>query len=191
MITEEQIELRRREPGAIQPTTWGGVAVGHILRWDDDRFHTVMQDKSGWVQLQSVKTGELWPHRRPAPETPIDIYVPSDEEAIFLLHEGIGASVLRDIESREHSIARALTWQVEPVASTAVALRDHIDFMHAINVDDVLRQQQGTKANPVPKGQKAAKLQELRDLHDEAHNDPDLWPMSRAHSHHLNPKKGD
>ena len=182
-------DLQPRKPGAIEQITWGQVAVGHILRLDGDRFHTVMQDKQGWVQLKSVHLENLWPMRRPDPAEPVDIYVPSEDEALALLHERVGAMILRDIESREHSIARALQWQMEPIANTAAALRDHLDWMHGINVDDVLRHHAGTKVNPVPKGQKAAKLQELRGLHDEAHEDPDTWPMSRAHSHHLNPKE--
>lgn len=188
-ITEETIKLRLREPGAMQTITWGELKVGHIMRDERDLMHTVVNDLRGWVQLKSVRTGELSPRRRPAPDTPVDIYVPSEEECLVLLREDLGARMLRDVERREHTIARRLNWRLEPVANNAKALRDHLDMIHAVNVDDVLRKHSGTPVNPAPKGQKAAALAELRRLHDLTHEDPETWPMVFPHIHTLNPKE--
>lgn len=182
-------DLKRREPGQIEPSTWGEVGIGNIVRDKRGRLHTIVNDAAGWVQLKSVRVGEVVAVRRPAPETPVDIYVPSEEECLVLLREDLGARMLFDIEERERSIAKALTWRVEPVANRAQALRDHLDMLHGINVDDVLRKNKGTEANPAPKGQRAAALKELRDLHDEAHSDHDLWPMAFPHVHTLDKKE--
>ncbi len=184
-MSEEIIELRQREPGAIQAITWGELAVGHVYRDEKDLFHWVVQDKQGWVQLKSIRTGELIPLRRPAPDTPVDIYVPSEEECLVLLDEHLGARLLRDIERREHTIARRLNWRMEPLPNNAKALQGHIDMIHAVNVDDVLRKWKGTEANPSDRKTKAAALAELRQAHDEMHADPDTWPMVFPHVHTL------
>lgn len=182
-------ELRQREPGKIEPSTWGEVTVGNVVQDKRARLHTVLNDAAGWVQLKAVRAGEIVAVRRPPPETPVNIYVPSEDECLVLLREDLGARLLFDIEERERSIAKALNWRVEPVANRAQALRDHLDMLHGINVDDVLRKHTGTKVNPAPKGQKAASLKELRDLHDEAHSDFDLWPMAFPHIHTLETKE--
>jgi len=184
-------ELHRRQPGEIVGAYWGRIRLGHIVRDAKDRLHTVIAETEdgSWVRLQAVKDGTTASLRRPPADKPVDIYVPSEEECLILLREDLGARLLRDIEEREHSIARALSWRVKPVANSALAQRDHIDMIHNINVDDVLRKNKGTEVNPASKAQKKASLEELRGLHDQAHEDPVLWPMRFPHTHDPNVKE--
>ncbi len=185
MIEEDLLENQQRQPGEIQTITWGELTIGHIYRDEKDFFHWVVNDLQGWVQLKSIRTGELRPLRRPSPETPVDIYIPSEEECLILLDKELGARLLRDAEEREHSIARRLNWRVEPVAASAKAMRDHIDMLHGVKVDDVVRKWQGTEAHPSDRKTKAAALAELRQAHDEMHDDHGTWPMAFPHIHTL------
>lgn len=183
-------DLVRRPTGKMQPTTWGEIELGHIVRDQKDRLHTVIADDSDvTVTLRSAHPAKEVVMRRPPADRPVDIYVPSEEEALTLLGEVLGTRILRDIEEREHSIARALTMRLEPVPNKAQFLQNHLDMLHAINVDDVLRKNKGTEANPASRKTKADTLAELRDLHDEAHADPGLWPMAFTHVHTLDPKE--
>lgn len=181
------------ERGRVEPTTWGEVGIGSIVRDKRDRFHTVVDEKAGWLQLSAVRTGEITAVRRPAPDVPVDIYVPSEDEALRLLHAELGAFFLRDIEDREHTVARTLRWRMDPMPPNATLLRDHLDMIHQINVNDVLRRHvkalEDRKAGKTKEAKKEAALRaeaaisELFAAHDEAHSDPQLWPMAFPHYH--------
>lgn len=90
---------------------------------------------------------------------------------------------LREIEDRERTVARAALFRVDPIPRKAVALRDHIDWLHGVNVDDVLRRHNGTPTSPASKEAKKASVEELCQAHDEMHERPDLWPHSLPHHH--------
>ena len=167
----------------MKPTTWGEVRIGDTVRDKEDRLWAVLDDHLGTLVLGSAHPRRETTMRRPDDDRPVDVYVPTETEAINLLDEELGARILVDIERREHTIARALNWQVSPVARKAVALRDHLDWLHGINVDDVLRKHTGTAANPSSPARKKATVEELAQLHDEAHADPDTWPHAMAHFH--------
>lgn len=170
-------------PGRMQRTTWGEVAVGHIVRDRNDRLWKVTKEGYGWVQL--TRGDEVVPMRKPDSINVVHIYVPSDEEALDLLDAVLGARKLRIIEEREHTIARQLNWRMEPVARNARTLRDHLDLVHQVPVDDVLRRWAGTEANPAtPKTRKQA-LDELAEAHDYAHANPDHFPQPFPHVHTL------
>lgn len=187
-------DLVRRPPGEVVEVPWADVGFGSIVRGKGDRMHTITREEQGWIELKAVKDGQRVVIKKPTEGT-IFAYVPSEEEALILLNEELGARLLRDIEEREHSIARALNWKMEPCASTPQALRDHLDMIHNINVDDVFRRAQGgteKEKKDMSKEGKAARRQrkidalaELRNLHDEAHTDPSLWPMRFPHTHTL------
>ncbi len=178
----------RRQPGHVEEVDWSEVGLGSIVRGKGDRMHTITRDEQGWLELKAVKDGQRAVIKRPT-SGKIGAYIPSDDEALVLLNEGLGARMLQDIEMREHTIARALNWRMEPVPRKAQVLQNHLDMIHGIKVDDVVRKNQGTKANPATRKTKADTLEELVLLHDEAHNDPDLWPMAFPHVHTLDPKE--
>ena len=178
----------RRPAGKVEEVTWADVGFGSIVRGKNDRMHRITREEKGWIELIAVKDGERQVIKKPT-SVPIGAYVPSEEEALVLLNEGLGARLLRDIEEREHSIARALNWRMEPVPRKALVLQNHLDMIHAIKVDDVLRRWKGTEANPATPKTRKEKLDELALLHDEAHADPDLWPMAFPHVHTLDPKE--
>lgn len=171
------------DQGEMRQVTWGEVGLGNIVRDKVDRLHLVTKEGAGWVQLEAVKDGATAAMRKPASINNVWIYVPSETECRILLDKELGARLLRQVEDREHTKARALTWRVEPVKRGVVSLRDHIDFLHGVNVDDVLRRHNGTAANPSNKERKKASLEELVMAHDEMHADPDLWPHAKAHHH--------
>lgn len=181
-------DLVRRKPGAMQEVDWADVGLGSIVRGKGDRMHTITREEQGWIELTAVKDGQRAVIKKPTSGT-IGAYVPSEEEALILLNKELGARLLRDIEEREHTIARALNWRMEPVPRNARVLQNHLDMIHAIKVDDVLRRWQGTEANPATKQTRAQKLDELAKLHDQAHADPDLWPHAFPHVHTLDPKE--
>jgi hypothetical protein len=114
---------------------------------------------------------------------PVDTYVPSEEEALILLQDELGARLLFDIQDRERTLAGRAQFRVDPVKRTAVKLRDHIDWLHGVNVDDVLRRHQGTDVNPSTPKAKRASVEELAQAHDEMHDRPDIWPHSLPHHH--------
>lgn len=170
------------ERGHMEPTTWSRVEVGHIVRDQTDRFHTVLEIDHTLVKLKAAEHGVENVLLRPSDDRPVDIYVPSEQEALNLLDRELGARVLRDYEEREHTIAQR--WRSpSPVGPKAVDIRDHIDMLHGVKVDDVLRKGAGTKVNPADKKQRAASLQELRDAHAEMHTHPGTWPMAFPHTH--------
>lgn len=187
-------ELVRRQPGHMEQIPWPHVDIGHVVRLDKDRMWTVTDRKQGWIKRRAVKDGEIVVEKQPTSGM-ADIYVPSEDECVILLHDELGARLLRDIEEREHSIARALTWRMEPLASTPLDLRDHLDMIHNIPVDDVYRRAGGgteaerkdkSKAGTAARRQrKIDALAEMRSLHDQAHDDPALWPMRFPHVHTL------
>ena len=178
----------RREPGHVEHVDWSEVGFGSIVQGKGDRMHRITREEQGWIELTAVKDGQRAVIKKPTSGT-IGAYVPSEEEALILLNEELGARLLRDIEEREHTVARALNWRMEPVARNARALQNHLDMIHGIKVDDVLRRWQGTEANPASRQTRAQKLDELVRLHDEAHTDYDLWPHAFPHVHTLDPKE--
>jgi hypothetical protein len=170
------------QQGEVQPTTWGEVAVGHIVRDKKFRMHTVVDERAGWLQLSAVRTGEVSTIRRPAPDTPVDIYVPSEQECLIALGS-LGPRYLRDVEDREYTKTRSLMWRLDPVARSAKALRDHLDMIHGdVKVEDVVYAH-NTAREKKDSPRAKAKLQELVDLHDEMHADPHLWPQAFPHHH--------
>lgn len=179
-----EIELRPPARGRVIDTTWGEVEVGNVVIDKKDRMHYVQKADSGWVQLKAVLDGATAAVKRPLYTTTVRIYEPSEEEALTILETELGAKFLmRDIEQREHTIARQLLWRMDPMARNAKHLRDHLDLIHAVNVDDVLRKHDGTKVNPKNKSQKQAALDELATVHDLVHDDPHAWPMAFPHHH--------
>lgn len=184
MADDDLIELRPPAPGRVVPTTWGDVEIGNIVIDQKDRMHYVQKADSGWVQLKAVRTGEVAAVKRPLYTTAVRIYEPSEEECFAILNTELGAKFLmKDIEDREHTIARRLVWRMDPMKRDAKHLRDHLDMIHGVNVDDVLRKHDGTKVNPASRATKKAKLDELAELHDLVHDDPHAWPQSFPHHH--------
>jgi len=169
--------------GHCETVTWGEVAVGHIIREADHRMHTVMQDKRGWVQLKAALDESLKAVKRPAADTPVEIYVPSEDECFQLLYAELGAFFLRDMEQREHTITRQLMWRLAPVSGSAKDLRDHIDLIHGgTYVENLLYSYQAGVEKKDPPRKRAA-IAELRKVHDELHSDPHMWPMAFPHHH--------
>jgi len=178
--------------GQVEPSDWSAIDVGHIVQDKKDRMHTVLDvspDKT-MIKLKAARTGEEVVMRRPAGE--VNIYVPSEQECYGLLHADLGASYLRDIEHREHIVAKALLWRMDPIPNNPTALRDHIDMAHQVYVNDVLgrytsgaEQLKGIDPEKKKKGarKKKASLEELRAAHDEFHSDPHLWPQAIVHHH--------
>lgn len=173
----------------IETTTWGRVEVGHIVRDKNDRIHTVVDERGNWLRLVACRTGADSTVIRPPGDQAVDIYVPTEEEAIDLLSADLGARYLRMIEDREHTIARASRWKMEVLPRKAIAIRDHLDMIHQVNVDDVVRKWRGTEANPAKPAQKKAALDELVRAHEEVHADPTTWPQSFPHIHTLEKKE--
>lgn len=173
--------------GTMERTTWGDVEVGHIVRDKNDRLWTVIEQKDGWLLIQRENDAHVLETvgipKFDRLEDEAWIYVPSDEEARDLAGAVLGGRLLRMVEEREHTLARALNWRVDPVPRKAVKLRDHIDWLHGVNVDDVLRRHDGTDANPSNPERKKASVEELCRAHDEMHADPDAWPHHYAHHH--------
>jgi hypothetical protein len=172
----------------MQPTTWGAVDEGAIVRDKNDHLWIVGPTSYDEVKEYVLLTpahgrGEPVLTTRPPGDRPVDTYVATEEEAVLLVEKELGGRILRDIEEREHTIARALNWRVDPVKRSLVALRDHIDWLHGFSVDDVLRKGTGTKINPATPAKKRASIEELCEAHDEAHARPDLWPHVMPHHH--------
>lgn len=180
-------DLVRRQPGQVEEVPWSDVGVGTIVRGKGDRMHTITREEQGWIELKAVKDQQRAVIKKPTTGA-VWAYVPSEDEALVLLNEHLGARLLRDIEDREHSIARALNWRMEPLPRKALVLQNHLDMIHAIKVDDVLRRWKGTDANPATRQTRAQKLDELVRLHEEAHTDHELWPMAFPHVHTLEAK---
>lgn len=169
---------------SIQSTTWGHVETGTVVRDKKDHLWIVGPADDGRLLLTPAHgRGDPILATRPPSDREVDIYVATEAEALALLHEELGARHLRDIEEREHTIARALNWRVDPVRRNLTALRDHISWLHGFNVDDVWRKGTGTDVNPVDAKGKRASVDELCRAHDEAHADPETWPHSRPHHH--------
>jgi hypothetical protein len=167
--------------GHMEPSTWSEVGFGSIVRDPNDRLWSIIGDKQGWIKEKMILTGEERVRHKPTGN--VEVYVPSETECRVLLDAELGARLLRDVEDREHTIKRARRFRTPPVARTVTALRDHIDWFHGVNVDDVLRRHVGTKANPSDKARKKASLDELVIAHDEMHADPYMWPHVMAHHH--------
>lgn len=165
-------------------TTWGQVEVGQIVFDKNAKMWWVRSERPGQILLDDGLT-EPMSTIRPPDNRPVDIYEPTEQEAVNLAVEGLGGRVLRLIRERERTIRKAQTWQMEPVARRAVTLRDHIDWFHDANVDDVLRRWQGTAAKPSSAETKRIKLAELVEAHDAMHADPGIFPMTRPHVHTL------
>lgn len=180
------------EYGSVESTDWSAVEFGHIVQDKNDRMHTVIgvsPDKT-MIRLKAARGGAEVMMRRPTGT--VNIYVPSESEMVGLLNKVIGAGFLRDIEHREHMIAKALLWRMDPIPNSPTALRDHIDMAHQVYVDDVLgRYNSGVEQmkglNPEKKKEgakkKRASLEELRAAHDEFHSDLHLWPQAIVHHH--------
>lgn len=173
----------------IATRTWGEVEIGDIVRDKEDHLWWVRgawptnhpEGRLGILVDNGTKKIEVYP----LPATPVDIYVPTEAEAANLVIAELGGRVLKMIEEREHTIARAQTWRLQPLPAVATAIRDHLDMIHQVPVDDVLRRWQGTVANPATKKTRAEALAELREAHEWAHEHPDQFPQSFPHVHNL------
>lgn len=171
------------EVGRVVDLTWGEVKVGDTVLDKTGRMHIVQVETRDEVLLLSAHpVGEVWINR-PSAERAVQVYRPSEQEALVLLQDELGARLLRDIEEREHTLARRAHFRVDPIKRTATALRDHISWLHGFNVDDVWRKHAGTDANPSDKERKKASIEELCQAHDEAHERPDIWPHDIPHHH--------
>lgn len=168
--------------GHIESATWRDIHIGHIVRDKKDRLWTVIDEKTGFVKLQAVKDGVIRVQQKPAGE--VDIYVPSEDECKDLLVEGLGASLLRIIEEREHSLARALNWRLEPLTGRGVVkLRDHITMIHGgVYVEDLLGRWQRAK-EAGDKVRQKDQVDQLLDAHATMHDDPHGYPMAYPHHH--------
>lgn len=167
----------------IDETTWLTVEIGDIVRDKKDRLWWIRAAKDGELLLDNGR--ETRRMERPPADHPVSIYEPTEAEAINLAISDLGGRYLKMIEEREHDIARRLTWLMEPPARTARSIRDHLDMVHAVPVDDVLRRWQGTEVNPSTKQTKAAALAELVEAHDYVHENPDQFPCPFPHVHNL------
>lgn len=168
-------------------TTWADVQIGDTVFDKKGKLWRVTAERDGWLRIDNGKA--IHNLRRPPDDHEVEMYRPTEQEAINLAIEELGGRILRMIGERERSIRRAQTWQVEPVTRKANAIRDHIDWFHACNVDDVLRRHDGTKANPSSTARKRAALAELVEAHDYLHDNPDAFPMNKPHVHVLTPKE--
>lgn len=167
--------------GQIEPTTWREVHVGNIVRDKKDRFWTVVDEQTGWVKLQAAKDGDIKSMPKPAGE--VDIYVPSEFECLTWLREELGARGLREIEEREHTVARQLNWRLEPLPRSAVKIRDHIYMVHgSVYVDDLLGRFQRAKETG-DKVRAKVQLDTLVEAHATMHEDPGTYPMAYPHHH--------
>ncbi len=179
-----------RPQGNITPKSWGEVTVGHVVRDQNDQLWTVLRDEQGWVLLER-HTGERRSMRKPDAARTAWVYVPSDEEALLCLEQYLGARVLRDIEARERTLAKIPHFRYDPVPRDVVSLKDHLSWMHAVELQDQLnawnrvkkRQASKKSERAEKKAELAAILQEMCDAHDEFHEHPATWPMSLPHHH--------
>jgi hypothetical protein len=167
----------------IEPTTWGKVELGQIVRDKKDRLWWVLDSHDGQVLLDNGR--EQVRVDRPAADHPVAIFEPTEAEAINLAIQELGARYLKQIEEREHDAARRHTWRLEPVARVATQIRDHLDMIHQVPVDDVLRRWQGTKANPASKKTRKEALDELAEAHQYVHDHPEDFPSPMPHVHNL------
>ena len=188
--------LRLPERGQVEPFDWARVELGNIVRDKKDRMHTVLDVSPDGtkIKLQAVRTGEEVVMTRPA--GPVDLYVPSQEECLLLLSQDLGARYLRMFEDREHTLSARGRFRMDPIPNSAQVLHNHLDMAHSLPTNDVLYRFQkgadkikeaGNKNDAEGKkaGAKLKKLsmEELRQAHDEAHADPDTWPMAIPHHH--------
>lgn len=182
------------ERGHMQPNIWRDVGLGNVVRDKNGRLHTIVEDEGGYVTLAPAHG---WGTRvsipRPPDDRDVQVYVPSEQEALNLLHAELGARVLREIEEREHTIARASSWKLEPCEPNVNALRDHIDMIHGRNphVGTLLSRYNPSTKPTTKEGRAELKekrkqiLQEMLDIHVELHQDPHIWPMAFPHTHTL------
>ena len=187
---DEELLITPVPRGEIVRISWGAVVVGDIVRDKKDHLHAVVRLEDGRVWLLSTSLVEAVMPLPPA-ESMVDTYVPSEREAANL-ETNQGPAILRDIERREHTIARAPMWRMDPIANTPAALHNHLDMAHQLPVNDVVgrynsgvEQLKGIDPEKKKEGsaKKRASLAELRQAHDEAHNDPNAWPMAIVHHH--------
>jgi hypothetical protein len=165
----------------IEQRTWGDVQLGDIVQDKNGRLHIVNGVYPNVILLSTRL--DLHELKRPPDDRPVGIYYASEAEQADMAPEEMRHRMLRDIEERERTIARAALFRVDPIPRKAVALRDHIDWLHGVNVDDVLRRHNGTPVNPASKDAKKNAIEELCEAHDEMHLRPDLWPHSLPHHH--------
>lgn len=178
-------DLEHAPPGQMESTTWAAVGIGNIVRDKNDRLHTVMPSPLGdhRITLQAARDGKLVSMDRPPDDHPVDIYVPSESECRTLLHDELGARLLRDVEEREHTIARALNWRLEPVKRSIVAIRDHIVMVHSsAYVEDLVGRWRTAKENG-DKVRAKEQLDTIADAHATMHADPHSYPMAYPHYH--------
>lgn len=183
------------ERGAMQSSTWGEVGFGSIVQDKNGHLHRITEDDGRMVKLVAAHGRQPVAVfiQRPAVDREVLVYVPSEQEAINLLHEELGARVLREIEEREHTIRRASSWELEPCEPNVNALRDHIDMIHGRNphVGTLLSRYNPSTKPTTKKGRAELKekrkqiLQEMLDIHVELHQDPHIWPMAFPHTHTL------
>lgn len=182
------------ERGAMQPSTWGEVGLGSVVQDKNGHLHTVTYIDWEVVHLAPAHgRGEPVEMRRPRYDREVQVYVPSEQEALNLLHSELGARVLRDIEEREATIRRALSWKLEPCEPNPQALRDHMDMVHGQtrHTDTLLSRYNPSTKPTTREGRAALKekrkqiLQEMLDMHVEMHQDPHIWPMAFPHTHTL------
>jgi hypothetical protein len=166
----------------IEQRTWGDVQLGDIVQDKNSNLHFVITLYDNVVQLASTRltTAQI---TRPADDHPVNVYLPTGDEMSDMGAADMQYRTLRQIEERERTISQSSKFRVDPIPRRAVALRDHIDWLHGVNVDDVLRRHQGTAVNPSSKEAKKASIAELCEAHDEMHARPDLWPHSLPHHH--------
>ena len=169
--------------GHMEPTVWGKVEVGNIVRDQRDMLHTVVFLSHDTVGLKPVRGAERSIAMiRPANDRPVDVYVPSESECLTLLDKELGARLLVRVEEREHTLAQAPRFRVDPVPRNVEALKDHCSWMHGVELQDQLNQYNLAKKKRDKQGKEDA-LDEMVRAHDEFHADQALWPQPIPHHH--------
>jgi hypothetical protein len=173
----------------IETRKWGPVEIGDIVRDKKDHLWWVREYRIIENDLLLDNGREQVRMNRPPADWPVDVYVPTEAEAVNLAIEALGGRMLKQIEEREHDLARRHTWRLEPVARRPAVIRDHLDMIHQVPVDDVLRRWQGTAVNPASKQTRKQALDELVEAHQYVHDHPEDFPSPLPHVHNLDPKE--
>lgn len=154
--------------------TWAEVEPGVVVQAPDLKHYLVCQEKVAdgvrWVQLMDAHKGYR-ASRRPADSTPVTIMETTEPEAILLLGEQLGASILR--KSNQDTLpVRAMKFRCDPLPTGGRGAKDsihsHIDMTHGVYVGD---------------GSTKRTVAEALAIHDEMHTPGPIMTMVIPHYH--------
>lgn len=152
--------MARRDGWLEREITWGDVHVGMVLatqrrsqRWevvDEAQVTHAQHGMTNWFRLREHNSGEEWscPPQfklnavtelvKTEGEPLVPIAAPSDADAIWLLVEELGATLLahRDETTGEITCPSYEAGHNHPGATGAQALTEHLRFAHGMPVDD-------------------------------------------------------